>query len=79
MQEKPIKQRAKRATRVLQFGEGNFIRAFADYIIDCSNIAGTFDSNIVIVKPIEYGTLERFIKAGQSVYCYSSWYKGRSN
>jgi len=60
VQDRPIKQRQRRPIRVLQFGEGNFLRAFADYIIDCSNEAGVLDSNVVIVKPIDYGTLDKF-------------------
>lgn len=50
--EKPIK--------VLQFGEGNFLRGFVDYMIDIANEKGEFDGDIVLVKPIEFGTLDRF-------------------
>src|ERR1043165_7397320 len=37
--------------RVLQFGEGNFLRAFADWIIDIMNEKAAFDGNIQIVQP----------------------------
>ena len=50
----------KRDIKVLQFGEGNFLRAFVDYMIDIANETGKFDGDIVLVKPIEYGSLERF-------------------
>lgn len=50
----------ERPVRVLQFGEGNFLRAFVDYMIDIANEKGEFDGDIVLVKPIEFGTLERF-------------------
>ena len=50
----------ERPIRVLQFGEGNFLRGFVDYMIDIANEKGLFDGDIVLVKPIEYGTLERF-------------------
>ncbi|MGN0351668.1 MAG: tagaturonate reductase [Roseburia sp.] len=50
----------ERPVKVLQFGEGNFLRAFVDYMIDIANEQGTFDGDIVLVKPIEFGTLERF-------------------
>ena len=46
--------------RVLQFGEGNFLRAFVDYIFDVTNEKTDFNGGVVIVKPIEFGTLERF-------------------
>lgn len=50
----------ERPIKVLQFGEGNFLRGFVDYMIDIANEKGVFDGNIVIVKPIEYGSLEAF-------------------
>jgi tagaturonate reductase len=37
--------------RVLQFGEGNFLRGFADWIIDVMNEKVGFDGNIQIVQP----------------------------
>lgn len=50
----------KRPVKVMQFGEGNFLRAFVDYMIDIANEKGVFDGDIVIVKPIEFGSLEAF-------------------
>lgn len=50
----------ERPVKVLQFGEGNFLRGFVDYMIDIANEKGLFDGDIVLVKPIEYGTLDRF-------------------
>jgi tagaturonate reductase len=50
----------KHAVKVLQYGEGNFLRAFVDYILDIANERGKFNGDVVIVKPIEYGTLDRF-------------------
>ena len=49
----------ERPVKVLQFGEGNFLRGFVDYMIDIANEKGYFDGDIVLVKPIEFGTLER--------------------
>lgn len=50
----------ERPVKVLQFGEGNFLRGFVDYMIDIANEKGEFDGDIVLVKPIEFGSLERF-------------------
>lgn len=50
----------ERPVKVLQFGEGNFLRAFVDYMIDIANESGEFDGDIVLVKPIEFGNLDRF-------------------
>lgn len=55
-------KKIERPIRVLQFGEGNFLRAFVDYMIDIANESGEFNGDIVLVKPIEFGTLERFHK-----------------
>ncbi|MCM1252097.1 MAG: tagaturonate reductase [Clostridium sp.] len=52
--------KVERPVKVLQFGEGNFLRAFVDYMIDIANEKGEFNGDIVLVKPIEFGTLERF-------------------
>lgn len=52
--------KVERPVKVLQFGEGNFLRAFVDYMIDIANEKGAFDGDIVLVKPIEFGSLERF-------------------
>lgn len=52
----------KRNVKVLQFGEGNFLRAFVDYMIDIMNERGMFDGSIVLVKPISFGNLEQFAR-----------------
>lgn len=38
--------------RILQFGEGNFLRAFVDYFIDNMNEKADFNSKVVLVQPI---------------------------
>ena len=38
--------------RVLQFGEGNFMRAFVDFFIDKMNETANFNSKVVLVQPI---------------------------
>lgn len=41
--------------RVLQFGEGNFLRAFVDYFIDMMNEKAGFNSKVVLCQPIAPG------------------------
>ncbi len=41
--------------KVLQFGEGNFLRAFADDFIDIANERAGFNGKITIVQPIPQG------------------------
>lgn len=60
---KSITKPINRPVKVLQFGEGNFLRGFVDYMIDIANDeGGVFDGNIAMVKPIPYGSLEDFHK-----------------
>ena len=41
--------------KVLQFGEGNFLRAFVDYFFDVANEKCGFNGKIVLCQPIEPG------------------------
>lgn len=41
--------------RVLQFGEGGFLRAFVEPMIDSMNRQGLFNGRVVIVQPIPHG------------------------
>lgn len=41
--------------RILQFGEGNFLRAFADWMIYEMNKEIAFDAGITIIQPLENG------------------------
>ena len=50
----------KRPVKVLQFGEGNFLRAFVDYFIDIANEKTGFNGSVVLVKPITFGSLSMF-------------------
>ena len=54
------KEKAERPIRIIQFGEGNFLRAFVDYFIDKANEKGFFDGSIAIVKPYPLGSVEKF-------------------
>ena len=48
-------QANKYPERIIQFGEGNFLRAFADWIIFNMNQKAGFNSSVVIVQPLEIG------------------------
>jgi hypothetical protein len=37
--------------RVIQFGEGNFLRAFVDWMIHRMNKSGVFQGRVVVVQP----------------------------
>ena len=43
---------------VLQFGEGGFLRAFADYFLHEMNELGTYSGKAVVIQPIEKGRID---------------------
>ncbi|NUN70721.1 MAG: tagaturonate reductase [Bacteroidetes bacterium] len=45
--------------RVLQFGEGNFLRAFVDWQFNELINAGKFNGSIVVVQPLENGMVDK--------------------
>jgi tagaturonate reductase len=44
--------------RILQFGEGNFLRAFANWMIHEMNKNVGFDGGVVVVQPIDQGLIK---------------------
>lgn len=44
--------------RIIQFGEGNFLRAFVDWIIYNMDQKTDFNSSVVVVQPIEHGMVD---------------------
>jgi tagaturonate reductase len=55
----PKTQRAQLPERVLQIGEGNFLRAFADWMIDKMNGIGEFNGSVVLCQPIAHGMADQ--------------------
>ena len=47
-----------RPEKVIQFGEGNFLRAFVDWIIFNMNEKTDFNGSVVVVQPIENGMID---------------------
>ena len=48
-------EKVTRPERVIQFGEGGFLRGFVDWMIQKLNDNGSFCGNVVVVQPIEQG------------------------
>ena len=44
--------------RILQFGEGNFLRAFANWMIHEMNHQANFDAGVVVIQPISNGLIK---------------------
>ena len=64
------KQTAPKAVapeRIIQFGEGNFLRAFVDYWFDVSNEKAGWNGKCVLVQPIPQG-LTKLINDQEGLY-----------
>lgn len=57
---KKITNAKKRPIKVAQFGEGNFLRAFVDYMFDILNEKSDFNGSIAVIKPIPFGNVDIF-------------------
>ena len=55
---KDVVKTVKRPEKILQFGEGGFLRAFVDWQIDIVNEKTDFNGSIVIVQPLEKGMID---------------------
>ena len=53
--------------KVLQFGEGNFLRAFVDYFIDCMNERSGFNARVCVVQPAAHSA-GSFFQEQDSLY-----------
>lgn len=53
-----VLRKKKMPEKILQFGEGNFLRGFVDWMIDKMNEQGLFNGSIVVVQPIGHGLVE---------------------
>ena len=62
--------------RVLQFGEGNFLRAFVDYFIDEMNEKAGFNSKVVLCQPIAPGLAPQI---NEQDGLYTLFLRGREN
>ena len=52
----------KRPVKILQFGEGNFLRAFVDWILQNLNDSGVINSNVAVVQPMPMGRVAELAK-----------------
>ncbi len=58
-----------RPERVIQFGEGGFLRGFVDWILQITNEVSDFNGSVVVVQPIEKGMCE-MLEAQDCVYTH---------
>lgn len=48
--------------KIIQFGEGGFLRGFVDWIVELTNESTDFDAGVTVVQPIEKGMCEMLEK-----------------
>ena len=59
----------QRTERVIQFGEGGFLRGFVDWMLQKINENSDFDGSVVVVQPIEQGMCD-MLSAQNCVYTH---------
>lgn len=52
---KKLFNKPERKIKIMQFGEGNFLRAFVEWIIQDLNDKGAIDAGVVVVQPMPFG------------------------
>ena len=62
-----IIEKKHRTERVIQFGEGGFLRGFVDWMLQKVNENSDFDGSVVVVQPIEQGMCD-MLSAQDCVY-----------
>lgn len=55
---KETAQKGAYPERIIQFGEGNFLRAFVDWMVMRMNQKAGFNGSVVVVQPIENGMVD---------------------
>ena len=64
---------ADQPEKVIQFGEGNFLRAFVDWMINKAVKQGLFEGKVVVVQPIQDGMVGTLNEQGG---LYTVWLRG---
>ena len=55
---KKLHAKPERKIRIMQFGEGNFLRAFIEWILQDLNDKGAINSDVVVVQPMPFGRVK---------------------
>ena len=55
---KKLFDKPQRKIKIMQFGEGNFLRAFVEWIIQDLNDKGAISSDVVLVQPMPFGRVK---------------------
>lgn len=69
-------KKQNRPVKVLQFGEGNFLRAFIDWMIFEMNQKDLFNGNVSVIQPLEHGMIDMM---KDQDYLYTLYLRGVQN
>lgn len=55
---KSIHKKPERKIKIMQFGEGNFLRAFVEWILQNLNDKGAIEASVAVVQPMPFGRVK---------------------
>lgn len=58
-----VNKKEVKPVKIMQFGEGNFLRAFIDWIVNSVNKATDFNAGVVVVQPMPFGRCKELEEA----------------
>jgi len=58
-----VNKKEPKKVKIMQFGEGNFLRAFIDWIVNSTNKNTNFDAGVVVVQPMPFGRVKELNEA----------------
>ena len=67
LSKKIIRNVPDRKIKIMQFGEGNFLRAFVEWILQDLNDKGAIEANVAVVQPMPFGRVGE-LKAQDGLY-----------
>ena len=59
---KKLFNKPERKVKIMQFGEGNFLRAFVEWILQDLNDKGAIDASVAVVQPMPFGRVGELAK-----------------
>ena len=72
-------EKKQRTERVIQFGEGGFLRGFADWMLQKLNVDGRWEGSVVIVQPLQKGMCGRLMEQNGICATFHIFVKYRQN
>lgn len=62
-----VNKKEVKPVKIMQFGEGNFLRAFVDWIVNSVNKTTDFNAGVVVVQPMPFGRCKE-LEAADGLY-----------